>query len=652
MLATNIFNLLIRGGEVLAEASALAKVHAALQYELRLETFLEILAEQVSPEVAFQPFESLQYANPCFAHFAILELSGSAVITTNQDILFERAVRMARLHRRIIHLHGRCDRIGSIVTIISQYLGGLDRSVRQLFCRAIMGKDVLVFGYSGRDRDVMPVLLASEANSITWLLHDSSRISPELERARAILGKRLTIKTVDSDNWLENRLNSSQKFRIRKLKEELAKDPTTPQLFHDYFSSITFLQRNRAVARVLEHLGAYADARAIYQKLCKSTAEKDAQLVVDLARVTARTNGHEAGRSILLALARRRNLSLPVRVELQLDVADALRNSSRARNAKRVLANVDQLLSRNRQAFATKEFYQSLGRARNARAGIERLEGKLEPAQRLYAQAERAFSKARDIDGRIDVLTWQSETALIRGDIRKALSLADAAIDDAIAYARVPIKAWPSYVKAEGLVLSGRYEEAKRIAQLAHSLFKVHGNVQGVTWTSILEIDCLKDTSWRQAMELLKDVRGRLGRRRLAHAEARLFLEEADLARLARNWSYCAKSLSKLHSHVKNPTFFSQRPRMIEAHASLVEAECARDQNSQVALEMLQKTQQAYKTLGASTMAMRTAVAIALLRNENSAKRKMIEQCMRLEYSREVQALCQKGKSSYPIQFV
>jgi len=133
MLATNIFNLPIGSGEVLTNATSLSQVHAALQYELRLETFLEILGDQVSPEVAFQPFASLQHAEPCFAHFAILALSGDVVVTTNQDILFERAARLARLRRRVIHLHGRCDDIGSIVTIVSQYLGGLERSVRESF---------------------------------------------------------------------------------------------------------------------------------------------------------------------------------------------------------------------------------------------------------------------------------------------------------------------------------------------------------------------------------------------------------------------------------------------------------------------------------------------------------------------------------------
>ena len=652
MLATNIFNLLIGSGEVLTNATSLAQVHAALQYELRLETFLEILADQVSPEVAFRPFASLQHAVPCFAHFAILALSGNVVVTTNQDILFERAARLARLRRRVIHLHGRCDDIGSIITIVSQYLGGLERSVRESFRQAVRVRDVVVFGYSGRDRDVMPILVASEANSIMWLLHSSSRISPELERARAALGERLTIEMVDSNHWLESQLTGSQTDRIRKLIDGYSQNPVLSPPIQDSFSSITFLQRNKAVAKVLEHLGAYADARGIYEELCKITDGKDAQLVVDLARVTARTHGHEAGRQMLVSLARRRKLSLPVRVELQLDNADALRNSSRAREAKRVLSKVDRLLSQNRRAFTVKDFYQSLGWTRNAQAGIERLEGKLSTANRLYTQSERAFSKARDIDGRIDVLTWQSEMALIRGKVRQAEDLADAAIEDAIAYAKLPVKAWPWYVKAERLVLLGRYDDAMEIVLRAYPLFKTHGNVQGVTWTSILEIDCRKETSWSHALELLNEVRSRLGKRRLAHAEARLFLEEADLARLARKWSDCSRALSQLRSHLENSTFFSQRPHMIEAHASLVEAECARGQNSLVALEKLRGVWQMYRTLGATTMATRASVAMALLQNESAAITKTIERCMRLGFDREVRVLREKADSFYPIQFV
>lgn len=416
-LATNIFNLLVGSGEVLAEQSALSKVYDALQYDLRLETFLEILADQVSPEIAFMPFSSLQYAEPCFAHFAILALSASTVITTNQDILFERAVRLGHLHRRIIHLHGRCNEIGSIVTTISQYLGGLERSICKSFSDAIRGRDIIVLGYSGRDRDIMPVLI-SQPNNIKWLLHRTSEISPELKRACTILGNRLTIESVDSDRWLESRLSSSEKERIRRLRERLPKDHPAPRLFQDYFNSITFLQRNKAIAKVLEHLGDYQDAQVIYSELCRVTAQKDLRLIVDLARVTVINDGHDAGRAILTSLARRRNLSLTMRVKLQLATVDSLRNSSRARQAKRVLAKVDQLLSQNCRAFTTKEFNEFLGYAQSARAGIERLEGKLNSAQRLYLQSERAFSKARDIDGRIDVLTWQSETAQITGDYR------------------------------------------------------------------------------------------------------------------------------------------------------------------------------------------------------------------------------------------
>ena len=66
-LATRTFDLLINSGTVVAEARALAKIRVALQHELRLETFLEVLAGEVSAEIAFRPFASMERAAPCFA---------------------------------------------------------------------------------------------------------------------------------------------------------------------------------------------------------------------------------------------------------------------------------------------------------------------------------------------------------------------------------------------------------------------------------------------------------------------------------------------------------------------------------------------------------------------------------------------------------
>lgn len=649
MLATRIFNLLTEGRPVLVETSAVAKVRAALEHELRLETFLEILAGEVSAEIAFKPFTSLEKAEPCFAHFAILALSRGTLITTNQDILFERAAQLLRSPRRIIHVHGRCDQIASIVTIISQYLGGLDRSIRASFQNVIRGRPVVVFGYSGRDRDVMPALIAARPKRVEWLLHAGSPISPELERARVILGDRLVIESVDSNQWLESQLTSSERTRIRALATALPDKP--PPLRYDWFRPITFVQRNRAVARILEHLGAYREALDVYRQLCKAT-KKDARLILDLGRVTARVEGHAAAREIYRSIARRKDLPIQVRAQLQLDDADALRNSSRATEAKLVLEKLERLLHDNRRAFSKKALEQFQGWLQSALAGIDRLEGQVASARQLYARAQRAFSRARDIDGRIDTLTWQSETALISGDVRHALELSDAAICDSIAYAKSLVKAWPWYVKAEALVLSGRCDEAARMVGQMHDVFEANGNVQGIFWTLILEIDCLKNGSWRRAQKLLDEVRVRLGRKSLAHVRARLLLEQADLARAARDWLRVERALSKLQLHLQNRSHFSRRPRLIEAHASLVEAECARDRASAEAPDLLGGAYKKYERLGAKAMAARAAVALALAQDGKAPIKKLRDYCASRGYNREVRALDTNARSYYPIQFI
>lgn len=649
MLATNIFNLLCAGGSVLASAGALAKIRAALEQELRLETFLEILAGEVSAEVAFRPFASLKNAEPCFAHFAILALSRSAVVTTNQDVLFESAARRLGVRRRIIHLHGQCDRITSIVTIISQYLGGLDRSIRASFRNVIRGKAVIVFGYSGRDRDVMPVLVAARPERVTWLLHTGSTMSPELEQARSALGDRLTIEWVDSNRWLESHLSSSRRSHFRAIAMNLADQP--PSLEEGWFRPITLVQRNRAIAKVLEHIGAYDEAFGIYRELCEGSTE-DAQLLLDFGRVTARVEGHVAAREIYESLARRKHLSVPVRAQMYLEDADALRNTSRATGARKVLKKLQRLLHDHRHAFDKKAFARIQGWSHNAQAGIDRLEGRVASARRLYGKAQRAFSKARDIDGRIDALTWQSETAMILGDLKTAVELSDAAIGDAIAYAKTLVKAWPWYVKAEGLVLSGRLNEVAKMIGLMRPVFEVNGNAQGTFWTLILEIDLLKDHSWREAQRLLDEVWIRLGNKPLAHVRARLLLEQADLARAAHHWSTVHSSLSKLEVQLRSGSHFSEPPRLIKVHASLVKAECARDQGFPETRELLARAQKAYEKLGAKGMAARAAVALALTGHGKERREKLREHCVRRGYLREVREMGRSGGGYYPIQFI
>lgn len=379
-----VFDLLLHTSATALNLNNIARLRNIVRQpqQLRLEIFLEILTLEISASTVFKPFELLLSAKPNFNHLAVASLSSGAVITTNQDLLLEKAASLLRSRRRIIHLHGRCDALGTIITIISQYLGGLDRRVRRPFRDEVAGKDVIVLGYSGRDRDVMQALIDAKPRSVRWLLHTKTRarasiISPELEHARQILGRRLVVIPTDTSAWLRERLSSEQIERIAALgKSEAPQSPTMPLSVYAAFRRISALQRYRAIARLLEHLGEYGEARRIYQRLHPQRPSDKIRCLFDLGRVTARVVGQEAARKIFLKLADRSDLPPDIQGHALLNAADTFRNMGRPAEASRQLAKLDQLLTNNKSAMTYKAYWKLRGWSLIAKGGINRIEGR------------------------------------------------------------------------------------------------------------------------------------------------------------------------------------------------------------------------------------------------------------------------------------
>jgi tetratricopeptide (TPR) repeat protein len=451
-------------------------------------------------------------------------------------------------------LHGTCDRVSSIITIISQYLGGLNRRTRRAFEAAIQGNTVIVVGYSGRDLDIMPILVEGGAAAIKWIMHKGPP-SPEVIRACAVLGNRLELVPAHTGRWLKARLIERGQLRTNALP--MSTEPKRlpmPKPVRRAFTAVAPAARNWAVAKVYEQLGRHDQALAIYQRLSSDPSVDQPRLLADLGRATARVAGHDAACRVFTSLLAQPEIAVDTRASALLGRLDALRNSSRPVDALRDLAELDRLLEAQGKMLKArdrgKRYWHFMGWSLSAKAGIHRIEGRAKAAAHLYARAGKAFSLARDIDGRIEVLTWQAESLLIVGDYRAALATADQAISYAVAYAKDLVRGWPRYVRAEALALSGRCVEALKEAARAQKVLRASGNIQGPLWCLLLKSDCYRETSPSKAARVMSGVRKGLGLHKLAHVQARLHLEEAELARAAVNWPRLNKALAKLRAHL------------------------------------------------------------------------------------------------------
>src|SRR5207302_229233 len=112
--------------------------------ELRLELMLELLARELDPAILVEIFRILERGEPNANHAAIAMSNVRAVVTTNQDLLLEAAGS-----RRVLHLHGRVDDPGSIITLLSQYVEGLPLPTATALTKAVKGRPLVVVGYSG-----------------------------------------------------------------------------------------------------------------------------------------------------------------------------------------------------------------------------------------------------------------------------------------------------------------------------------------------------------------------------------------------------------------------------------------------------------------------------------------------------------------------
>lgn len=173
--------------EVLAQTVGLPSelvddvTHRIQERALRLEQLLDVMTfggNGVPLEVLVTAYVAVESDAYNSNHERLSYLPGVHHFTVNMDTLLEIAAETRGWDIHITHLHGRWNHPGEISTTISQYLAELDPTLEREFGDAINDKNVLVAGYSARDRDIQPLFLKFPPASLTWLVYPKAGRNP------------------------------------------------------------------------------------------------------------------------------------------------------------------------------------------------------------------------------------------------------------------------------------------------------------------------------------------------------------------------------------------------------------------------------------------------------------------------------------------
>lgn len=652
--ALQIFDMLVRGATRL-RGKTLATLRDFAARELRLEMFLQILTEEIPPDIVLAPFALLLSARPCINHFAITTVTSQPIVTTNQDLLLEKAAATVgrEYEVEVVHLHGRADDVSTIRAVVGDYLPGLPRKIARDFEHTITRNEIIVLGYSGRDHDVMQALLKARPRSVTWILHPGSAIYPELEAAQETFGEDFRIISCDTTAWLREQLQPKQRLRLeREAMQSALVAPEMPVAVRTAFEGIPLARRQMAIARLLTHLGEYDNARPIYERLHFKNRREEAQRLLSLANTLRRLKKRKLGLALLTSLRNDDRAPSDIRATAVLTLADELRNRSRYQDAEQELASLNKMIAVSGRSWKPSTYGKLRGAARAEKAGMDRLDGRLKRAASAYESALLSFRKSGDVDGEVDTLTWAAETSLMLGDFDEGRRRIDEALRRAAPYAKKLVAAWPLYVKAEYLCIIGYFAEALSSLKQASEMFASKGNTLGSLWSLLLEADCLRERDTRAAEQKLAELSPKIKGHKAI--QARYYLLKSDLARQHADWQDVSRCLSAIRNLYDNEpeNIGKLLPPMLRAHVLLVRAECAHAQHKDEATALLKRAREAYLRVGATAFVARVDVAAMLARGPGVKRERLLRNCRLKGYLLEFERLTMKSSGFYPIHFM
>lgn len=239
--------------------------------KLRPEVLLEIVVRRAGAH-ALRALNAFNAAVPAPAHYFVGEaaLRGSAVTTTNFDILIERAIaELEATHSEaqaggrtpvaaaypvhVLKLHGSLASVkhtraaGPLAAALSQVARGLPRSTELSLRSHLQGRMLLCLGYSGNDAfDIVPLFeRARPQQPVVWVQHEPGRWPPRWEEAvdSSINPTAVLLATWNSRVWL---LRVDTERLIQDLGARLgwAHPPPGPRLLNIDRVIISWMKRH------------------------------------------------------------------------------------------------------------------------------------------------------------------------------------------------------------------------------------------------------------------------------------------------------------------------------------------------------------------------------------------------------------------------
>ena len=650
-LARKAVDLLLASADIVLDAAAITALAEAIR-RMRLELILERLSLHVDAATLVQVYSMLRGAALNFNHLALAAADLAVVVTTNQDILLEAAADRLFQRREVVHLHGRCDRPETIVTMLSQYMSGLDPEMARRLRDAIEDQHLLVMGYSGRDPDVMEVIEEARPARVRWLLHTGAEVSPELAKLRRRLGTTLEIETASAADALAALLSPEQRAAVDHALAGESERPrdVTPET-RERFAAIDRVDRNLGLASILTQAAHYDEAGRVFAAL--GGLRSGTPIAVRLAAATALAHQMRFDEAIdaYETVAGAPDASPLQRCFALMGEVGALRDTSRGARAAAKLRQLDELLA---LAPPSRQRSRLHGRAASEGAGIARVEGDLGAALAGYSAAWQAFSDSRDLGERLESVVWRADVLRLQGRYLQAHEEIVRAREDSLLYVRYIAQAWALFVSADIDCARGDLRQCETALDQSWDHFFAPGERQSIVWNLLLRSTLRRASGQLDGAEAaLEDAAARMARSPIPRhfARVRWGLERADLARARGDAPLMARSLEETRQLLATSQHFASRPQYLLLHARLVEAEAQRAEASPAAAAELTSLAQQYERLGFHGCAARARTGAWLCTAGAPPPRDLLDDCRAHGRQHEIERLEGRAAGFYPIVF-
>jgi hypothetical protein len=595
------------------------------RHDLRLEQLLEVLASAVPLKVLVGVYRILDGAAPNTIHTILgrPELNLGCVLTVNMDTVIDEVAG-----KRVVHLHGRQDRPGTIMTTISQYLRGLPPELDREFAQAVEGKRILVLGYSGRDRDIAEAFLRHPPSLLHWLQHPGGRLARDAEllmdglRARGVLVQDVEQST--SEAFLVPRYLGVG-GPLDSLPSHSEGGGTggswqTPERFRIQLGNAPLAERARAVALVMLEIGQKEEA---LQLLRGVPAKGEEALKLRKLRARAlRSLGRNFEACALLAIPPGRLWDKGTRT-MWFGNESQFSATLSAMGLYPLADALDaHLVHRGGEGAEERQVEQAL-QARVRRAQRMTMRGDFKKATRDFQAVAADAIRTQTLFGLGDYLnaaTFHADVLKMQGEYGRAKELMSRVIAD-LPYANLTQRAYALWRRAEITLVAeveevqadGDLDEASRLAALSHD-----ARVQ--FWTKATEADAWGYRDPKRARRCQREAEDLLGSVH-AYGELYLLLIMAEFLRGrnelfgSRELARKAVSLADSRRHFAGVhTSGSLAGRLIVAEADAMEA----TGTAQVRLVVRDLTQlgDEYSAYGMLSGAARVETALALIQHQ------------------------------------